>query len=215
MKNFDIARSAVRNGTRNKVRTSLTVIAIFIGAFTLTITNGIGTGINAYIDGEVSAIGGENSLTLSKTPENESDDGIREYDASVSKVESEGESPGPAESVEAISPKDIDEIAKVDGIESAEPRLSVSTDYIRHDDGTPYEFTVGSFTGGTTLQLVAGDQLDNESNDLELVVPLDYVDTLGFETAKDAIDEPVILGLTDARGKKARVEATSRGIRLS
>ena len=56
MKNVDVISSAINNTFRSKMRTTLTVLAIFIGAFTLTITSGLGTGINRYIDSTVSAI---------------------------------------------------------------------------------------------------------------------------------------------------------------
>ena len=54
---FDLIRTAVKNSLRSKTRTTLTVLAIFIGAFTLTLTSGVGTGINQYIDTTVASIG--------------------------------------------------------------------------------------------------------------------------------------------------------------
>ena len=53
MKPLEILRTAIANTFRSKLRTTLTVVAIFIGAFTLTITNGLGTGISNYIDSQV------------------------------------------------------------------------------------------------------------------------------------------------------------------
>ena len=57
MKAPDLIRTAIGNTFRARARTTLTVLAIFVGAFTLTLTSGIGTGINRYIDDTVSAIG--------------------------------------------------------------------------------------------------------------------------------------------------------------
>ena len=42
----DIFTTALANTLRTKLRTFLTVIAVVIGAFTLTVTSGIGAGIN-------------------------------------------------------------------------------------------------------------------------------------------------------------------------
>src|SRR5688572_14244488 len=53
MKFWDLIRIANRNLFRNKLRTFLTVAAIFIGSFTLTMTNGLGDGIRAYIESQV------------------------------------------------------------------------------------------------------------------------------------------------------------------
>src|SRR5215207_9537448 len=103
MRAIDIVRSAIRTTFRSRLRTLLTVIAIFIGAFTLTITNGLGTGINAYIDDTVASIGADDVLTVSKTPENVTDGGVREYNPDL--VAS-----GPHDEVEALTPTDIKEL---------------------------------------------------------------------------------------------------------
>jgi len=62
----DVLASAVRNSFRNKLRTTLTVVAIFIGAFTLTITSAIGAGVSDYINTQVTAIGTPGIFTISK-----------------------------------------------------------------------------------------------------------------------------------------------------
>ena len=59
MKLYDIIRMANSNLWRNKSRTLLTVLAIFIGAFTIMMTTGINTGVNNYIDKQVAAVGSE------------------------------------------------------------------------------------------------------------------------------------------------------------
>src|SRR5690554_3758173 len=63
---LDITRAAVGNTFRSKTRTTLTVTAIFIGAFTLTITSAIGTGISSYIDNQISAVGAKDVLSITK-----------------------------------------------------------------------------------------------------------------------------------------------------
>jgi len=55
MKTTDLVATAAANTFRSKTRTVLTVLAIFVGAFTLTLTNGLGTGINRFIDDTVSS----------------------------------------------------------------------------------------------------------------------------------------------------------------
>src|SRR4051812_39481928 len=69
MNAVDLVGSAVSNTFRSKTRTLLTILAIFVGAFTLTLTNGLGTGINRYIDDTVTAIGASDVMTVTKTPE--------------------------------------------------------------------------------------------------------------------------------------------------
>ena len=64
MKIKDIISTAIGNSFRSRLRTTLTVIAIFVGAFTLTLTSSIGTGITSYIDTQVASIGASNVLTV-------------------------------------------------------------------------------------------------------------------------------------------------------
>ncbi|HXH33092.1 MAG TPA: ABC transporter permease [Plantibacter sp.] len=66
MKTMDLVTTALSNTFRSKTRTVLTILAIFVGAFTLTLTNGLGTGINAYIDDTVGAVGGSDTMTVTK-----------------------------------------------------------------------------------------------------------------------------------------------------
>ena len=69
MNALDLISAAVGNSVRSKTRTILTVLAIFIGAFTLTLTSGVGTGINRYIDDTVASIGASDVITVTKTPD--------------------------------------------------------------------------------------------------------------------------------------------------
>ena len=83
MRTIDLIGSAVSNTFRSKTRTILTILAIFVGAFTLTLTSGLGTGINAYIDDTVTSIGASDVMTVTKTPETATGvaaDGPVEYD---------------------------------------------------------------------------------------------------------------------------------------
>lgn len=61
MKFNDLLKTSAKNLLRNKGRTLLTIIAIFIGAFTIYLTMGINTGINNYLDQQITAAG-DNSL---------------------------------------------------------------------------------------------------------------------------------------------------------
>src|SRR5699024_4164267 len=62
MRSFDVARTALGNTMRSKLRTFLTVIAIVIGAFTLTLTSGLGAGINTYVSQIVDGVGNPNQM---------------------------------------------------------------------------------------------------------------------------------------------------------
>ena len=216
MRTTDIAASAVRSTFRSKLRTSLTVTAIVIGAFTITITNGLGTGINAYINDTVAAIGAENVLTVTKTPDtsNETDEGVRQYDPESSRVVNTNSPPGagPAQTVEAITDEEIEELRALDSVESAERQVQVSPDYIQFEDDEPFEFAISNFVPGATLQLASGEQLDNESNDFELIIPVDHATALGCNDPADCVGITVTLAITDATDEQHTIEAEVIGV---
>lgn len=64
MQFFDILRTANHNLFRNKVRTFLTILAIFVGSFTIILNVGINSGVNAFIDEQTKALGGDNFIML-------------------------------------------------------------------------------------------------------------------------------------------------------
>ena len=66
MKTLDLMGTALANTMRSKLRTILTVVAIVIGAFTLTLTTGLGAGINRYVDNVVEGFGEADQLTVTK-----------------------------------------------------------------------------------------------------------------------------------------------------
>lgn len=227
MKSRDIVASAVRSTFRSALRTTLTVIAIVIGAFTITITNGLGTGINAYITDTVAAIGADNVLTVTATDDDaeETDDGIREYDPDTDRVSAPlgPDTPGsPGATVVAITEDDLEELRGLDHVESAERVVQVSTDFIRLDDdsdddgsgsgddtveGTALEFSISNFVPGATLQLAAGDQLDDDSSDFELAIPVDYASSLDCDVPDDCVGLTATLAVTDAEGTQHLVNA--------
>jgi putative ABC transport system permease protein len=204
----DLIRSAVKNSLRSKTRTTLTVLAIFIGAFTLTLTSGVGTGINQYIDTTVASIGADDVLTVTKAAE-DTGDGPVEYDPDATTVAAAGP---PGTTVVTLSSTDLDTIGDVDGVLSVEPQLRVSPDFVRVGDGTAYEASVGSFIPGMALDLAAGAEPDSASTELEVAIPVAYLDALGFDTASDAVGATLTFGMTDVAGTESDVTATIVGV---
>ena len=202
-----LVATAVGNSLHSASRTALTSAAIVIGAFTLTLTTGVGAGINSYIDTTVGSVGAQDVLTVTHAPEG--GDGPQRYEADTNLTTNDVPGPpGSSSTVEAISKADLTELRDVEGVLSADPTLTVTPDYISYDDGRPYQLQVSGLVTGTTLQLVAGEQLDNDSSARQIAIPESYLDPLDLEDADAAIDEKVTLGITDADGKQTTVTAT-------
>lgn len=214
MKFVDIIGSAIANSFRSRLRTGLTVIAIFIGAFTLTITSGIGTGVTSYINGQVSAIGAADVLTVSKADDSAAtaDDGPAPYDPEKATAISLGNGSRPGSTIQALTDADLDTIAATSGILAVDPAVQVTPDYIEYDDSGKFELTVNAAATLTTADLAAGEQLDNGSPTDQLLLPTTYLDTLGFSTPESAIGQTVTIGIADVAGTQQQVPATVVGV---
>jgi putative ABC transport system permease protein len=212
MRTSDLIGTAVANTFRSKTRTTLTILAIFVGAFTLALTSGLGTGINRYIDDTVSGVGASDAMTVTKTdPDATAVPGAgsaepREYDpdAVASAI--------PGQTVIALTPDDIATIADIDGVLSVDAIRTITPDYIQAGDGTKLVASVGSLVPGQRATLAAGTEPDPDTSTLEVALPVAYVDPLGFTSDDDAIGSTITLGITDAERTQHMVEATVVGV---
>ncbi|GAA2042539.1 ABC transporter permease [Agromyces tropicus] len=213
MRAVDVVGSAVANTFRSRTRTVLTVLAIFIGAFTLTITTGLGTGINRYIDQTVAEIGAEDVMTVAHQVEETTDDGPREYDPDAVAASGLGaDGPVGGATIDPITDDDLATIAAIDSVESVEPLKQVAVDWVEADGGTRYEISVGSFIPGMEVVLASGEQPDAAADDPQVVIPVDFVEPLGFDSQSQAIGSDVVFGLTDATGTEQTVTAEVVGV---
>jgi len=212
MRTVDLIGSAVSNTFRSKTRTILTILAIFVGAFTLTLTSGLGTGINAYIDDTVTSIGAADVMTVTKTQETATGvaaTGPVEYDPNAI---ASGQPGPPGSTVVALTPADLDTLAGIEGVTDVVPTRSISPDYIQAGDGTKYVIGVGSLIAGQTIQLEAGSSPDDDATELQLVLPVAFVEPMGLGDAENAIGQTVSIAITDAERTQHLVEATVVGV---
>lgn len=215
MRTGDLLTSAVSNTFRSRTRTLLTILAIFVGAFTLTLTNGLGTGINAYIDDTVSGVGASDAMTVTRTIKAEGrpgpggDDGPRAYDPNALAVDGPGMS---GTTVSALIPDDIAALEDVEGVLDVDPNRSISPDYVQLDGGDPYVANVGSLVPGQTAVLAVGSEPSNASADAQVALPVTYVEPLGFTGNEDAIGQTVTLAITDADRTQHTIDAVVVGI---
>ena len=136
MKLIDIIRDANNNLLRSKARTFLTIIAIFIGAFTLTVTNGIGAGISKYIDQQLGNLGAEDVIVVQPSMEENFDSGPQKYEESETGTNANS---GFGVLIPMMNDEDIQRISAVTGIVSAEPMLTPAPDYIIGPNNEKYQ----------------------------------------------------------------------------
>ncbi len=213
MKTLDLVSTAVANTFRSKTRTILTVLAIFVGAFTLTITNGLGTGINAFIDSTVSAMGASDALTVTKTSTDATaSTAPRKYDPDAISSGRQAGPPGTTSEVTALTDQDITTLAAVPGIARVVPVKSVTIDYVQAPGGDPYVARAGSLVAGQTPQMGAGVAPDDGSQALQVALPDALVEPMGFADADAAVGSTVTIAVTDPVRTQHTVEATVTGV---
>lgn len=184
MKLTDLIITANRNLFRNKLRTLLTVLAIFVGAFTLTLTNGLGDGMKDYIETQVKNYEGANVLFIHKKIEQPK--GQRKNEPAEYK-EQTGEDDGFDPNTIAVTQEQIERLAKdFPEVKEVSPNYQIRTDYIQLDDGKKYQIQVNAIAKGVTQKLEAGGQITGENqiilqNDIAKAFSKDFQSLIGRE----------------------------------
>lgn len=212
MKLKDIFATASANMFRSKLRTTLTILAIFIGAFTLTLTNGIGLGVSSYINNQIGSLGQEdviNISVMSTEPAAESADNPVKYnpDSTSSSTSFSGPSGGGV-----LTEKDIAKLKADKDLTNVQAMRMIAPDYIQGANGEKYKVHASPIASGTKLDLAAGQQLSSSSAGNQIILPVGYVDPLGYSSANQAIGHSVTMAVTDAFGKQHTTNATIVGI---
>jgi len=155
----------------------------------------------------VASVGVDDVMTVTKASETAPTDGPAEYDPN--QIAAEGP---PGTTATALTDDDIDTIADIDGVQSIEPVKNVTTDYVQYDDGDKYQLAISQFVPGMKVELAAGQQVDLDAADPELVLPESYLEPLDLGTAADAVGQTVALAVTDGTGKQVTTDATVVGV---
>ena len=219
MRIFDIIQTAASNLMRNKTRSTLTIIAIFVGATTITLTNGIGDGIKGYLSNQIGSMGADNVLIVSqKTSDSGDEDGPQKYDASKIKAQmsgqhkaigSEGE---PGTSPFMMSEKDLDAVEATDNITSVTPFQNLTADYITTGGDKYMVDAVPLRTESLTYDIAAGKTIDNDTSNYEVLLPSVFVEPLGFSSNNDAIGETITLAVSNQSKQTKEFDAKVTGV---
>jgi putative ABC transport system permease protein len=196
---------------RDKLRTILTVIAVFIGAFTIALTSAVNVGVNDYIDKQIGIFGNDSTfLEVSKKMENSpfgDSEGPTEYNPNQTSMNMAGMS------YETLSDKDLEKIKAIAGIEKIEPSKAVAIEYIEGANSKKFSINARSTISGMVLDTKSGQPIDVDSDQPEINLPASYVEALGFENDEDAIGATVKLAVKNsATGKTEETTAKVVGI---
>jgi putative ABC transport system permease protein len=170
MRTWDLIRTANRNLFRNKLRTFLTVMAIFVGSFTLTMTNGLGDGMRNYVESQVKNIEGDRVIMVRKKierPPNGPKAGApAEYKESS---DNDNEENFDLNSFLLTIPQMESAVRGIDGVKSITPRYAIQGEYITLDGQKKYKLELGVLSDGITQKTEAGRSISGTG---QIVIPL-------------------------------------------
>ncbi len=216
MKFLDILKEANQNLLRNKGRTFLTILAIFIGSFVIILANAIATGVNTYIDDQINAIGGDGYIEfMSKSTFDTASSMISTLTGEIQEYDESKNS----ETALALSDEQIAKLKEIPGIK-ADTLLLLSgngkADYITGENNDK-RFVVAGIglipSKSVKFKRVAGDGADPYADEKQVDISLDYAKALGYTNYEDAIDKKVRFGISDMlTGEFVEIEGTIKGI---
>lgn len=197
---FETLRTANHNLFRNKVRTILTILAIFVGSFTIILNVAINTGVNSFIDEQTTALGGENFIMLMS------------QGSEAMMIEQMSASTGPQEFSEktntlgTLSDQDLEKLKNIDGIDADSfysPAPLGGTGYITSSK-TDKKYNIDSAMilppGNFNIPLAAGtlvDRTEEAKQKNQVVLPPDYAKALGYQNDEDILGQTITVALKD------------------
>lgn len=207
MRLWDVILTANGNLRKSKLRTFLTISAVFIGALTLMLTTGVGAGLKTYVDEQVNAVGAEDILVVSAKSQT-SENPI----ASAEPTEYNPDSrPTGQFGQTLLTGDDLDKIRSTEGIKSVDPLYNVQAEYITTGD-KKWNAQFSQTAEGINYPITAGRRVDVNSEKSEVTIPSEYVSALGFKDNQDALNKTLTFGFKDAGGTPFTMDATIVGV---
>lgn len=171
MKLSELIKISNRNLFRSKMRTLLTVLAIFVGAFTLVLTNGLGDGLRDYVEKQVKNLEGNNVLFVRKRIEIKADENAKANEPSEyqeTKKDEAGNDFDPNSFV--VAPERMEAARRdVPEIKTITPRYNIGGEYITMDGAKKYKVALGTLSEGITQKTEAGKTINGAG---QIMLPL-------------------------------------------
>jgi putative ABC transport system permease protein len=209
MKYRDIIATANGNLRRSKLRTFLTISAVFMGAFTLMLTTGIGAGLKAYVAEQVGAVGAKDVVFVSAAQEESENpfgaDEPKKYDPDTQ------QSTAVLGGAKMLQAKDIAAIEATKGIEKVVPLYSATPQYVAFND-EQFIADLDQVVEGVNQPMRTGQQVAVDADHYEVTLPPGFVKALGFKNDQAAIGKTVSFGFKDSSGVIFNLDATVVGV---
>ncbi len=183
MKTIEVVSTANRNLRQSFLRSLLTVLAIVIGAFTLTVTLAIGEGLKGYINDQTALMHVKDTLIANK--------------GASSGLTGLGSKPTPYDPTkndfggQFLDAQDLDAIRLTPNVERVEPSLNISTEYVMVDNAHKFKTRTNEFLPTMQLGTAAGNISDVGKTSDGLALGYGFVEAFGFKSPQDALGKTV------------------------
>ncbi|MDO5481168.1 MAG: ABC transporter permease [Candidatus Saccharibacteria bacterium] len=203
---FDLIKTANHNLFKNKLRTFLTLLAILVGSFAIITTVAIQSGVNNFLDKQVSSFGGNGFIEI--FPKSLGED-LTDQTSLVQKPKEynpeKSTSAGPNK-MPAITEEQIERVKHTPGIisDSVMAGNFASLTYVESPENKK-QFTINTSifpTGSADFDMQSGRIPDNNSDSYEIMFTSDWTEALGFSNPEDALGKSVKLVYIDEYTKK-------------
>jgi|AntRauTorcE11897_2_1112592.scaffolds.fasta_scaffold00308_28 putative ABC transport system permease protein len=191
---IDVIRRSLRSLLSAKTRTLLTAFAIAVGAFALTLTLGASKGAQGYADTILENNFDPSELIVSKTEslfDSRDTSEPQEYNESFGSISNPS---GTSTQVEFLDDADLAQISEITGVSSVRPNITVAAEYITRDGYRRYVSTLEGFDPFTNPDLAAGE-IPEAIPDGNIILPLGFLNALGFDNPEAAIGKTIRIGL--------------------
>lgn len=171
MKKLDLIKIANRNLLRSKLRTLLTILAIFVGSFTLVMTNSLGDGLKDYVEKQVKNIEGTNILTVRRKPSvNDDDDANPDAPREYKEAENASDKTVLIPNEMSVTTGQMETVIKdLPEVKSATPNYYTDAEYITLDGTKKFRVALGMLSEGVKQKTEAGKTIDGEG---QIMLPL-------------------------------------------
>lgn len=205
MRAGQLVSRSIRSSFRNHLRTTLTAIAVAVGAFALALTAALQTGVDAYIDRQLATVGAPDLLFVTKdahadTPADEP----REYEPERSADRVQGR--------DLLDDDDLERLADVDGVAWVQRTVSLATTWMGPSGEERFVSRAEGNSDLINADLAAGRQLDRDADEPEVLLPVGFLERFGFDDADDALGEEVTVAVVDYEGVEHTVTGTIIGV---
>lgn len=189
MKILDVIHDANSNLWRSKLRSFLTILAIFVGSFTIILTSAINAGVNDFMDKQIENMGGDGYLEMMPT---------EAYESAMNMLGSNGpqeytEDKDNTNASTYIKDEQIEKAKKIDGVKVFNALPNSTADYVTSDKTDKrYRINLNLVVEGIKFDMSNGVTPNTDENaEYEIAVNEDLAKALGYENVSEIVGKTI------------------------